>query len=88
MSSADDDLHDRIPPGRLYRAEIATVDTATNTCTVLLAQIDGGDDRNPAPYTPHPGGGGSLAHPGRGDPCLAIEDDRGGLWVVAWTTTT
>lgn len=47
---------------------------------VLLRQIDGGRDQHgPCSWQPR-----ADVEPKRGDRCVVIEDDRGGLWVAGW----
>lgn len=48
---------------------------------VRLPQLDGGvHQHGPCPWPPRPDG----VEPRRGDRCVVLEDDAGGLWVVGW----
>lgn len=64
----------------IYAGEIAE-NLGDGTVMVLLDQLDGGADRHgPAPCAPRP----DDVEPRRGDRCVVIEDDQGGLWVAGW----
>lgn len=78
--SADDELLDEVPV-RVLAATIATAPDENGQVMVLLAQVDGGVLRHgPCNLPPRLEG----TDPARGDRCVVLEDDQGGLWVAGW----